>query len=144
MRPSSSASPVNGAICCSFPIRRLPSVELAEDGEEAVERREGELFDLVLTDLALGAGLDGMAVLERARALQPHAAVVKPPLVSGCGCKPRLRARSWSAFRRQRMGMTQMALTMVVFRSRRGFLGLDGLDGGVALSAAWAWCEQNR
>jgi DNA-binding NtrC family response regulator len=52
------------------------SVELAEDGEEAVTRLERERFDLVLTDLALGAGLDGMAVLERTRALQPHTAVV--------------------------------------------------------------------
>ncbi len=51
-------------------------VELAEDGDSALEALEGESFDLVLTDLALGHGADGMAVLERAKSLRAETAVV--------------------------------------------------------------------
>ena len=51
-------------------------VELAEDGDAAVAWLEREPFDLVLTDLALGAGTDGMGVLRCARELRPQCAVV--------------------------------------------------------------------
>ncbi|MDP6977529.1 MAG: sigma-54 dependent transcriptional regulator [Myxococcota bacterium] len=51
-------------------------VALAEDGEKALEALEAQVFDLVLTDLALGRGADGMAVLERAKELCPETSVV--------------------------------------------------------------------
>ncbi len=51
-------------------------VELAEDGERALTALDEQVFDLVLTDLALGRGPDGMAVLERAKDLRPETAVV--------------------------------------------------------------------
>ncbi|MCS5619524.1 MAG: sigma-54 dependent transcriptional regulator, partial [Myxococcota bacterium] len=51
-------------------------VELAEDGEKALEALEKQSFDLVLTDLALGRGATGMDVLERAKELRPETAVV--------------------------------------------------------------------
>ncbi len=51
-------------------------VEQAERGGEAIERLGGEAFDLVLTDLALGAGASGMDVLRHSRELQPETPVV--------------------------------------------------------------------
>ena len=51
-------------------------VELAADGDEALEVLETKSFDLVLTDLALGRGANGMDVLERAKELRPETAVV--------------------------------------------------------------------
>jgi len=51
-------------------------VELAEDGEAALATLDAQTFDLVLTDLALGRGADGMAVLERAKSLRSETAVV--------------------------------------------------------------------
>jgi len=51
-------------------------VELAADGEQAMEALDAQVFDLVLTDLSLGRGPDGMAVLERAKALRAETAVV--------------------------------------------------------------------
>ena len=43
------------------------SVELAEDGEIAIEKLRREAFDLVITDLALGRGATGMDVLRVAK-----------------------------------------------------------------------------
>ncbi|MFT5441491.1 MAG: DNA-binding NtrC family response regulator [Myxococcota bacterium] len=51
-------------------------VVLAEDGDSAIKLLEEQTYDLVLTDLALGRGADGMAVLERAKALRTDTAVV--------------------------------------------------------------------
>lgn len=51
-------------------------VELAEDGEAALRILDAQTFDLVLTDLALGRGADGMDVLERAKSLRAETAVV--------------------------------------------------------------------
>lgn len=51
-------------------------VELAEDGEKALEALEKQSFDLVLTDLALGRGATGMDVLKRAKELRLETAVV--------------------------------------------------------------------
>ena len=51
-------------------------VELAEDGDSALEMIDRQTFDLVLTDLALGRGADGMDVLERAKKTRPETAVV--------------------------------------------------------------------
>ena len=51
-------------------------VELAEDGEEALEALERQSFDLVLTDLALGRGATGMDVLKRAKELRRETAVI--------------------------------------------------------------------
>ena len=52
------------------------SVELAEDGEVAIERLEAEAFDLVITDLALGRGASGMDVLRVAKQDRPETAVI--------------------------------------------------------------------
>ena len=51
-------------------------VELAEEGQTALQMLDAQFFDLVLTDLALGRGPDGMAVLARAKDLRPETAVV--------------------------------------------------------------------
>jgi len=51
-------------------------VELADTGERAIELLQGEVFDLVLTDLALGRGASGMDVLKTAKELRPETAVV--------------------------------------------------------------------
>ena len=51
-------------------------VELAEDGEEAIEKLQSQVFDMVLTDLALGRGASGMEVLKTAKEIRPETAVV--------------------------------------------------------------------
>ncbi len=51
-------------------------VELANDGEAALIALGDGTFDLVLTDLALGRGANGMAVLERAKDIRQETAVV--------------------------------------------------------------------
>ena len=51
-------------------------VEVASNGEEAVAKLGDAVFDLVLTDLALGRGLSGMEVLRRAKAQRPEILVV--------------------------------------------------------------------
>jgi len=51
-------------------------VELAEDGESALEIQKQQVFDLVLTDLALGRGASGMDVLKAAKESRPETAVV--------------------------------------------------------------------
>jgi len=51
------------------------TVETAGSGEEAVRKIEGGDFHLVITDLSM-TGMDGLQVLERARAFDPDLAVV--------------------------------------------------------------------
>lgn len=51
-------------------------VSLAEDGDVAVERLREEVFDLVITDLALGRGKSGMDVLRAAKEERPETGVV--------------------------------------------------------------------
>jgi DNA-binding NtrC family response regulator len=51
-------------------------VELADNGEQAIELLRSQVFDLVLTDLALGRGASGMDVLKVAKELRPETAVV--------------------------------------------------------------------
>ncbi len=51
-------------------------VELAENGEIATDRLRNEVFDLVITDLALGRGATGMDVLRVAKEERPETAVV--------------------------------------------------------------------
>ncbi|MDJ0789539.1 MAG: sigma-54 dependent transcriptional regulator [Myxococcota bacterium] len=51
-------------------------VEEAANGEDAIARVEGERFDFVLTDLALGSGKSGMDVLKAVKAHQPETPVV--------------------------------------------------------------------
>jgi DNA-binding NtrC family response regulator len=51
-------------------------VEGAVNGEEAIAKLEATAFDLVLTDLALGRGPDGMEVLRSAKELRPETVVV--------------------------------------------------------------------
>ncbi|RIL02368.1 MAG: hypothetical protein DCC71_16445 [Proteobacteria bacterium] len=50
--------------------------EQCESGDAAIARLAGDDFDLVLTDLALGAGASGMDVLRAARQHQPETPVV--------------------------------------------------------------------
>jgi DNA-binding NtrC family response regulator len=52
------------------------AVEIAEDGEMAIERLRNEAFDLVITDLALGHGASGMDVLRVAKEERPETGVV--------------------------------------------------------------------
>jgi DNA-binding NtrC family response regulator len=61
---------------CGLLRRAGYEVELAENGERAVERLADDGFDLVLTDLALGEGCTGMEVLASAKELRPEAGVV--------------------------------------------------------------------
>ena len=42
-------------------------IEFAEDGQVATERLRSEVFDLVITDLALGRGTSSMNVLRVAK-----------------------------------------------------------------------------
>jgi DNA-binding NtrC family response regulator len=51
-------------------------VEQADTGEQALEKLQQQLFDLVLTDLALGRGVNGMDVLKAAIELRSETAVV--------------------------------------------------------------------
>ena len=51
-------------------------VEVAGSGEEALARLGATLFDLVLTDLALGRGLSGMDVLRAAKEMRAETVVV--------------------------------------------------------------------
>jgi DNA-binding NtrC family response regulator len=51
-------------------------IELASSGDAAIALVAEGAFDLVLTDLALGRGPDGMAVLKAAKAARPEAPVV--------------------------------------------------------------------
>jgi two-component system, NtrC family, nitrogen regulation response regulator NtrX len=51
-------------------------VEQAETGRAALAHLADQAFDLVLTDLALGAGASGMDVLREAKRLQPETPVV--------------------------------------------------------------------
>ncbi len=51
-------------------------VVLAEDGDIAIEMLGAEVFDLVITDLALGRGKSGMDVLRAAKQERPEIAVV--------------------------------------------------------------------
>ena len=51
-------------------------VEVAGSGDEATARLGEQAFDLVLTDLALGRGPDGMDVLRTAKKLRPETVVV--------------------------------------------------------------------
>ena len=51
-------------------------VETAGSGQTAVQRLAEEPFDLVLTDLALGTGLDGMAVLRAAKLARAETPVI--------------------------------------------------------------------
>jgi DNA-binding NtrC family response regulator len=51
-------------------------VDLAPDGDTALSVLAEGAFDLVITDLALGRGANGMAVLERAKEIRPETAVV--------------------------------------------------------------------
>ena len=58
------------------------AVTIAASGEEALERLTAVSFDLVIVDLALGAGLSGWDVAAHVRAQQPGARVV---LATGWG-----------------------------------------------------------
>ncbi len=51
-------------------------VSLAEDGDVAVEKLREEVFDLVITDLALGRGKSGMDVLRAAKEERSETGVV--------------------------------------------------------------------
>ncbi len=51
-------------------------VSLAEDGDVAVEKIRSEVFDLVITDLALGRGKSGMDVLRAAKLERSETGVV--------------------------------------------------------------------
>jgi DNA-binding NtrC family response regulator len=51
-------------------------VDVAANGDAAIAAIRREAFDLVLTDLALGRGPDGMDVLRVAKELRPECAVV--------------------------------------------------------------------
>ena len=51
-------------------------VEQADSGEPAIARLRTDAFDLVLTDLALGAGASGMDVLRAVKEFQPETPVV--------------------------------------------------------------------
>jgi DNA-binding NtrC family response regulator len=51
-------------------------VDVAGSGDEAISAVRAIAFDLVLTDLSLGRGADGMDVLRAARKLRPECAVV--------------------------------------------------------------------
>jgi DNA-binding NtrC family response regulator len=51
-------------------------VELAEDGDIAADKLRQNVFDLVITDLALGSGKTGMDVLRVAKEERPETAVV--------------------------------------------------------------------
>ena len=51
-------------------------VELADNGEAALEKAAADAFDLVLTDLALGRGISGMDVLRGVKEQRPETSVV--------------------------------------------------------------------
>ncbi len=51
-------------------------VAVSGSGDDAVVRVREEPFDLVLTDLSLGRGADGMAVLQASKAARPETPVV--------------------------------------------------------------------
>ena len=52
------------------------SVICANSAEEAIEALSKDTFDAILTDLKMRGGLNGMAVLEKARQLSPQTPVI--------------------------------------------------------------------
>ena len=52
------------------------SVVVAESGEEAEARLEAERFDLVISDIGLGAGMNGWELVDRVRARWPATRVI--------------------------------------------------------------------
>jgi DNA-binding NtrC family response regulator len=61
---------------CGLLRRQGYEVDVAGSGNEAISAVRANAFDLVLTDLALGRGADGMDVLRFAKKLRPECAVV--------------------------------------------------------------------
>jgi CheY-like chemotaxis protein len=57
-------------------------VEVATSGEAALERMEHQAFDLVITDLGLGSGLNGWQVAEQLVQRWPHVPIA---LATGWG-----------------------------------------------------------
>jgi DNA-binding NtrC family response regulator len=51
-------------------------VETASSGEQAVEALTSDRFDLLLTDLSLGKGMNGLELLERSKRLRPEVPVI--------------------------------------------------------------------
>ncbi len=51
-------------------------VGLAGSGDEAIARLDEAAYDLILTDLSLGAGPSGMDVLKHAKKIRPETVVV--------------------------------------------------------------------
>ena len=51
-------------------------VDLAENGEVAIEKLHSDVFDLVITDLALGRGASGLDVLRAAKLERSETGVV--------------------------------------------------------------------
>ena len=50
-------------------------VDVAENGQQAIQNLEGAEYDLILSDIRM-PGMDGIKVLERATKLQPESRVV--------------------------------------------------------------------
>jgi CheY-like chemotaxis protein len=58
------------------------SVVTATSGEEALERLAGEPFDVLISDVGMGPGMNGWELVECVRRFRPHARVV---LATGWG-----------------------------------------------------------
>src|SRR5215470_3787183 len=58
-------------------VRRLGHrAEAAGDGEDALARLRDRSFDVVITDVRMPGGVDGLTLLKEARAADPDVAVV--------------------------------------------------------------------
>ncbi len=51
-------------------------VETATDGTEALQKLKEGVFDLMITDVRLPGGIDGLALLKQGRELQSHMAII--------------------------------------------------------------------
>ena len=68
--------PVTRALLTKRLSREAYTVDIAENGQAAVDKIAGQYFDVVLTDMIMPGGVDGIAVLEKTKRISIKTEVV--------------------------------------------------------------------